>query len=128
MSRASSSGRTRTDDEEWVLNQVRELTEPEPDGNYDAHGALWTGRRRIVGNKDKPGQPTREEIREALAGLKHRGEIVSWHGLLAPADEEHLQALVENETQADNVRKILVGQLNQLLAGKVPDSYRRVES
>ena len=106
--------------EQWVLEKVREDTAPDPDGHQDAHGTVWTGRRNVVGHGDKPGQPTRDEKLGAVRALLERGELIGWHGLLAPATDEHLRAIIENERRAGITRKLLVGRANQLLAGEIP--------
>lgn len=114
----------KSDAETWVLDEIDSLTEPEPDGKQDAESAIWTGKRRIVGNTDKPGQPTQAEIREAIRTLRSRGEIITWHGLLAPATDEHLRAVIENERLAGITRRPLIGRANQLLQGTVPPAVK----
>lgn len=102
---------------EWVLREVQERTEPEPDGNQNVHGKVFTGRRRLVGNKDKEGRPSRAETKAAIDELVDDGQLLVWHGLLCPTTTEHLRAVIENERLADIPRKLLIAKANRNLHG-----------
>lgn len=103
---------------EWVHEQVRERVEPEPDGRQDAHGSLFTGTRQLVRDGKKFSTDfDSDEIEDALDELVIDGEIISWHGILFPADEEHLRAVIANENQAGIPRLILIRKVKKNLDG-----------
>lgn len=102
--------------EEEVLQQIRERTEPEPDGVQNAHGNLWTSRERLRSDAVKPGTGyDKESLKDAIDSLEADGEVIAWFGLLAPATEGYLSAIIQNEAEhADITRPLLVGQCNRL--------------
>lgn len=98
-----------------VYNQIVERTEADPDGEQNAHGNLWTSNERMRADAVKSHtEYTKESLKEAVTQLEEDGKIVSWFGLLAPATDEHLQAIIENEVNSDVTRTILAGQCNEL--------------
>lgn len=101
---------------EWVLREVVQRTSSEPDGIQQSHGNVWVGRRHVIGDKDKADRPPRSELNAALLQLVEDGELIYWHGLTAPATEEHLRAVIENEVMCDVPRQILIGKANKLLS------------
>lgn len=103
---------------EWVVAEVAHRVAPEPDGKQNVQSNVWTSKERLRddGRKFSVRYDT-DEIEAAVAALDDAGKIVSWHGLLAPATDEHLKALIENESKADIKRTTLVGQCNALLQG-----------
>lgn len=104
---------------EEVLQQIRERTEPEPDGVQNAEGNLWTSERRMRSDAVKPHTDyTKAGLKDAIAQLEADGKVVSWFGLLAPATEEHLCAIVENEAERSEItRPLLVGKCHRLKGG-----------
>ncbi len=102
-------------DEAGVLAQIQERTAPEPDGVQSARGNLWTSNRRMRGDAVKPHtEYTKAGLKDAIVTLAERGEIVRWHGILAPATDGHLKAIIENERKAEITRALLVGLCNEL--------------
>lgn len=101
-----------------VLEQIEERTETEVDGVQNAHGNLWTSSERMRADAVKPHTDyTKDSLKAAVNELREDGEIITWHGLLAPANGEHLTAIIENEAQSDVTRSILVGRCNELRGG-----------
>ena len=102
--------------EEWVLEEVEHRVKPQPDGLQDAESNVWTSKERLRDDGRKYSTKySRDEIEAAVDELLERNEILSWHGLLAPATKPHLRAVVENEREAGIQRTVLIGRCNQLL-------------
>lgn len=99
-----------------ILDVVEERTTPEPDGQQDSTSNVWTGRRRLRQDGHKGSSPLeRDEINGVIDDLVEDGELFEWHGLLAPATEEHLRAIIGNENRSDTPRRLLIEQAqNQL--------------
>jgi len=51
----------------------------------------------------------------ALEAAIENDDLLEWHGQLAVAEPEPLQAVVEAEAASDSPRKALIGRCNQLL-------------
>lgn len=99
-----------------ILEQIRDRTEPDPDGNQDANGNVWTGRRRLRSDAVKPHTDySKGDVDRSVTALKRRGDIVTFHGLLAPSDPDHLRAVIENERMADISRHSVISRCNRLL-------------
>lgn len=110
---------------EYVLKCIRERTSPEPDSIQNNQSNLWTGRSRMRADGSKSGSPlSRDDVDEVVSQLIDEREVVSWHGLLAPATEEHLIAIIENERASDTPRKILIGKVNHWLRSLNTDADR----
>jgi len=61
----------------------------------------------------KSGSPlSRDDVDDVVAQLVDSRDVISWHGLLAPATEEHLRAIIENERASGTPRKLLIGKVN----------------
>lgn len=102
--------------DEWVLAEIQHRVEPDPDGHQNAESNVWTSKERLRDDGRKfSTRYSREEIESAVEQLVDRGEIVTWHGLLAPATPDHLRALIENEAEAGIKRATLVGYCNARL-------------
>ncbi|MUV59804.1 hypothetical protein [Halobacterium sp. CBA1126] len=103
-----------------LVARVEELVEPEPDGVQNGNSKVWTSKRRLRADSNKPKFDfEKEDVETLLDELRERGEIVSWFGLVAPATDDHLEVLVENEAMADNPRPMLISQCNMLRQGGV---------
>lgn len=103
--------------EEWVLARVRERTEATVDGKQMHSAAVWTSTTQMRSDSAKPSCPhSKDEIEAAIQLLRDQNRLVYWHGLLAPADPDHLRAIIENEEEAGFTRRILVGRVNEVLA------------
>jgi hypothetical protein len=101
--------------EEWALQTIRERTEAEIEGNQMHTAAVWTICRRDSTSSAKPSCPhSKDEIDAAGQSFRDDDRVVYWHGLLAPADPEHIAAIIQNELEADFKRKILIGHCNRL--------------
>lgn len=101
-----------------VLEQIQERTSPEPDGVQNSHGNIWTSNERLRSDAVKPGTDyTKPGLGAILEDLREDGDIVTWHGLLAPATDEHLRAIIENEQESDITRRLIVGRCNELRSG-----------
>ena len=58
-----------------------------------------------------------DDYETALEAAVQRGDLLRWHGQLAVAEPEPLQAVIEAEAASDSPRKTLIGRCNQLLDG-----------
>jgi len=56
-----------------------------------------------------------DDYETALEAAVQRDDILRWHGQLAVAEPEPLQAVIEAEAASDSPRKALIGRCNQLL-------------
>ena len=56
-----------------------------------------------------------DEYQRALEAAFQRDDLLRWHGQLAVAEPEPLQAIIEAEATSDSPRKALIGRCNQLL-------------
>ncbi|OLZ39124.1 hypothetical protein A6E15_19365 [Natrinema saccharevitans] len=109
----SAAGTEAVDDA--LFEAIQRRTEPTPDGIQNVNGNVWTGQSRLKQEASKGNVPcSRDEISEAVDRLLEADRVVSWHGLLAPATDEHLAAIIENEVEADVTRSLLVGKANKL--------------
>lgn len=92
---------------------VHERTSPEPDGRQNNQSNIWTGRTRMRADGSKGQTPLeRDDVDGVLNQLVDERRVFEWHGLLAPATEEHLRAIIENERKSDTPRKALIGEAN----------------
>lgn len=99
-----------------IINVVEERTSPEPDGKQDTKSNVWTGRRRLRQDGHKGSSPLeRDEIGDVIDELVDEGKLFEWHGLLAPATEQHLRAIVGNENRSDTPRRLLIQQAQDRL-------------
>lgn len=85
---------------------VRKATSPEDP---------WTSRRatRVLGSEHGFDAGA---LDDAVDALVETGDVVYWHGLVAPRDPDVLRAANQQEAEADFTRRILVGKLNRVLA------------
>lgn len=110
-----SSASVDVDVGEWTLSRVREQTQADPDGVQNAQGNVWTSKTRVLADARKSSTPfDRSAVESALAAHIDAGRVLSWNGLLAPADDDHLLAVIKNEQQAGITRALLVGKANKL--------------
>lgn len=108
--------------EEWVREEVDHRVEPTPDGLQDGQSNVWTSTERLRDDGRKYSTKySKDKIEAAVGALRERDEILSWHGLLAPATDEHLKAVIENEQQAGIARSTLIGRCNTLRQGGAAD-------
>ena len=94
----------------------------EPDRDVDcantAGASCYTARRRLRQDGHKGSSPLeRDEIDPVIDELVEDGELFEWHGLLAPATENHLRAIIGNENRSDTPRRLLIQQAQVLLEG-----------
>lgn len=105
-----------------VLKQLEERTRPEPDGVQNSQSNVWTSRQRLRSDAAKPHTDyDKDSLTGVLAALEDAHEIVSFHGLLAPATPDHLRAIIQNEGDAEITRRTLVKQCNRLSAAQGGD-------
>lgn len=98
----------------YVLECVRDRTSPEPDGVQNNRSNIWTGRGRMRADGSKTDSPlARDDVDSVIAQLIADHKVFEWHGLLAPATPEHLQAIIKNEQQSSLPRKRLIGKVNR---------------
>lgn len=105
--------------EEWVLDEVDQRVEPNPDGVQNTQSNVWTSRRRLRNDGRKSSTPhDADAVVAAIDDLLDRGDLLSWHGLLAPTDDEHLRAIIGNENAADITRTSLLESCRELLSAE----------
>lgn len=103
--------------EQWVLEEVHHRVETAPDGLQNVESNIWTATQRLRDDGRKfSTKYGKEKIEQAVETLQEEDEMLSWHGLLAPATDEHLKAVIENERKAEITRSTLVGRCNALLS------------
>ena len=56
-----------------------------------------------------------DEYQRALQAAIENDDLLKWHGQLAVAEPEPLQAVIEAEAATDSPRTALIGRCNQLL-------------
>lgn len=118
----TEADQSKEDVVEIVYDQIEQAVEPEPDGTQNAQGNIWTGANQVrrEGEKNTVSY-SKADVDEALDFLEAEGRIINWFGLVAPATDEHLRAIIQNEIQSQFTRKILVGKCNNLLRSKKDD-------
>ncbi len=95
---------------------IEERVEPEPDGVQNAESNIWTSLQRLKQEASKGHVScSRDGVQDAVDRLVDDGRVIYWHGLIAPATDEHLRAIIENETQCGITRRLLIGKCNRLL-------------
>jgi len=100
-----------------VLDWLEENTEPTVDGGQNNQAAVWAGTPRLKAQARKDRIPFDvNELETALDVLQENGDILTWHGLVASATDEHLQTIIENEAQSTITRERLVAKCNRLRA------------
>jgi hypothetical protein len=102
---------------EWALSRIRDRTDADPDGRQDVQSNVWTSTQRLKGDASKTDVLERGDVAGVIESLRQAGEIVTWHGLIAPADEGHLIAIIKNERESGAPRRILNQRVNGLLRG-----------
>ena len=107
-----------TNGHEWVLSRIRARTESTPDGEQNGSSNVWTGIRHLKQDASESDRYDRDDVRQIVTELIEAGDVLSWHGLLAPLDDDHLTAIIESERQSDAPRKLLIKRINRLRAGE----------
>lgn len=102
---------------DWIRDRVNERVEPVPDGRQDEQATVWTSKRRLKEDAGKSDAVEKDEIEGAVRHLANHGDLLTWHGLLAPATEEHVKAIVATENRAEQPRKILIERCERVLNG-----------
>lgn len=105
---------------EWILQQLDKRTDADGERGQSASSDLWTGAYQITGaTGEKFSCPfSEEQLQSALNELRAENELIGWHGLVAPATEEHLRAIIAAENAADISRKTLIKRVCSVLEGK----------
>ncbi|WP_435143845.1 hypothetical protein [Halobaculum sp. P14] len=104
--------------QQLIFGFVTDRTAPEPDGDQDATSNLWTGKQHLKADTHHTDELERDDVGSVIEELVADGSLVYWHGLVAPATDEHLRAIMENEGLADVSRSALVALCNRLLQGE----------
>lgn len=102
--------------DEWVVERVRDRTEPDPESDQTPDCALWTSGHRLLQDADKTSTDVEKaDIERSIERLTDGHEILYWHGFVTLATEEYLHAVIESERNASLPRKILIGRVNRYL-------------
>ena len=96
---------------DWTLEKITEQVADEGEEKQDS--SLWTSKKRVKAGASKVDFVEREQVPSLVDALEARGEVVYWHGLIAPATEEHISEIIESEVEANHPREILLGRLNE---------------
>lgn len=104
-----------TNAHEWAIARIADRAESDPDGKQDEQSAVWTSKQRLKADASKTDLLEREDVNDVVHELGTDGEIVTWHGLIAPATDDHLSAIIESESLSDTPRTTLVGRCNRLI-------------
>jgi hypothetical protein len=108
---------------------VHERTSPDPDGRQNNQSNIWTGRTRMRADGSKSHTPLeRDDVDDVLNQLVDERRVFEWHGLLAPATEEHLRAIIENERKSGTLRKALIGEANAWIQSTDGGNARQAET
>lgn len=104
----------------FIFERLQERTEPEPDGTQNVESNVWTGSQQLKADTNRVDHVDRNDVAGSVSRLVDLGLVLYWHGLLAPATDEHLHAVIECEHESDAPRQILIGKCNRLRRGEVP--------
>jgi len=110
---------------EWALNTIHELVADEAEEKQD--NSLWTSKKRIKAEASKTDFVERHEVKDLVNDLELRGEIVYWHGLVAPTDPDHISEILRSEVMAEYPREILIGRLNEAKQAATAEAADGVE-
>lgn len=93
----------------WVLDTVADTL-----GGHDK--PLWSSRTQVLAQAVKTTNSyDKAAAKRAINQAIDNDDLFLWHGLLAPADPEHLRKIIEAEREATITRKLMVGKINKLL-------------
>ena len=99
---------------EWVIEQVRSRTVAEADGRQNVQSNVWTSKQRLKAEASKTDLLERSDVADVVADAVEAGGLITWHGLVAPADHNHLVTIIENERQSDAPRSLLISRVNRI--------------
>jgi hypothetical protein len=100
--------------QEWILDQIAQRTEPDPESDK-LGGEVWAAEKRIFLDAEKATTPhSRAAVEREMAALTDENRVLRWFGSVTLATDEYLRAVVQSEANSDPPRKILVGEANQL--------------
>lgn len=104
---------------DWILEQLDERTEADPDSDQGVQGDIWTSKGRLVKHAGKFSTPVQKAPVEAeLSELINDREVLYWHGHLTLATVPYLNAVVQSEQQAEVTRQILIDKCRRWLTAK----------
>ncbi|WP_435147193.1 hypothetical protein [Halobaculum sp. P14] len=107
-----------------VLDWVHENTAPEPNGEQNVYSSVWAGTNNLKAQARKDRIPFDvAELDSAYDELLSAEEIVVWHGLVAPATDDHLDAILQDEAKASQSRQVLVAKINRLRSDPDPTDH-----
>lgn len=92
---------------EWVLTMADEFTIGEKP---------WSSREHILQERHKQDY-SKEAVESAISHGLINNDLIEWHGLLAPTEEDNLQAILDYEAAANNPRRLLIQKVNRLRSG-----------
>lgn len=108
---AQSADGTETDIREWIRERIESHIDlGEPTHQDDPWSSKYHVRQDI-----QYGEFGRDEVVAEIMAMVDDGELILWHGYVAPRRPEVLQAIIEAEHQTPVTRKILVGKCNRAL-------------
>lgn len=104
-----------TEQRKWALEKIEDRTTPEPDGEQDVSSNVWTSLQRLKGDASKTEIIERHAVKPLVTKLSVEELVLYWHRLIAPANPEHLRAVIKSESMSKAPRKILIEKCNDLL-------------
>lgn len=108
-----------TNPREWVLSEIDERTEPDPDSDQGVEGTLWTSKERLVKHAGKFSTPVEAgPVETALTTLISEREVLYWHGNLTRATVPYLNAVVQSEQRSGVTRQLLIDKCREWLTSK----------
>ncbi|GGO03646.1 hypothetical protein [Haloarcula pellucida] len=114
-----SEAEQTTDPREWVLEEIGDRTEANPDSSQGVEADLWTSKGRLVKHANKFSTSVQQEpVAAALADLIDEREVLYWHGHLTLATIPYLNAVVQSEQRSDVTRQILIEKCRSWLESK----------
>lgn len=102
---------------EWALSRIEGRVEADPDGKQNEQSNVWTSEQRLKGDASKTDLLERDDVGGLVRDLANAGDVITWHGLVAPATEEHLEAIIGCENRSDAPRRLLIERCKRVING-----------
>lgn len=110
--------------QEWARDLIHEQVADEAEEPQDA--SLWTSKGRLKAEASKVDFVERDDVADLVSALEARGEIVYWHGQIAPTGADHISEIIASEVKAEFPRSTLIGRLNSAKQSAEDDTAEKV--
>lgn len=101
----------------YIFERIRARTSADPDGTQNATSNVWTGSKHLKADTNQVDYMDRHDVAGVVSELIDHGLVLRWHGLLAPATDDNLQAIIECEHESGAPRKLLIAKCNRMRRG-----------